>query len=163
MDKTQKGKWLLKWAFVMATLVPSVLIMRDFQEKETFTVGGVLGLAGALLLTGMLQAAFDVRAYCTIAEVREKNGKQPLTMRMWKTYTKQSSISYVLSYCSLSVMASWLNGSFYSYWNWVLPTLFGATFIRANWLVYQKAVSLTQAEVAADDESEPFQPLSTKD
>lgn len=163
MDKTQNIKWLLKWALVMATLAPSVLIMQDFQEKEAFTMGGVLGLTIALVLTGMVQAAFDVGAYCTIAKVREKNGEKPLTLRMWKSFTKQSTFTYVLSYGSLSIMASWLNGSLHAYWNWILPALFGVAFIWANWLVYKKAVSLIHAEVAADDESESFLPLSTKE
>lgn len=163
MDKTQKGKWLLKWAFVMATLVPSVLIMRDFQEKETLTAGGIVGLIVSLVLTAMTQAAFDVSAYRTIAEAREKNGIPPLTIRMWKTYTKQSTIAYVFSYFSLSVISSWSNGSFHSYWNIVLPTLFTVIFIRTNRSVYRKVVSLTIAAVAADDESESFHPLATKD
>lgn len=162
MDKTQQGKWLLRWAVVMATLMPSVYIMRDFQEKEALTAAGVIGLIVALLVTAMAQAVFDIGAYGTMAAIREGNGRKPLTIQMWKAYNKQSTIAYVLSYFSLSAIASWSVGSFYSYWNLVMPTLFAVIFIRANWSVYRKATSLARAEVASDDESEPFQPLSTK-
>ena len=163
MDKTQQGKWLLRWAFVMATLMPSAVFMRDFQEKEALTTSGIGGLIVALLLTAMAQAVFDIGAYHTMAKAREANGRKPLTIQMWKVYNKNSTIAYGLSYFSLSAIASWSAGDFYSYWNLVVPTLVAVIFIRANWLVYQKAVALTHAEVAVDDESEPFQPLSTKE